>query len=196
MKDMTHEQLIRATYVVAKFKDPETAKLLTELAGRLDGALAAARTACLERDASVRAEIEWEKAMMQAVGEDGVGDVVTVIEQLKSDLTAMASENLTLKESTKNGVVEPHQMTSRGVSIGVKNVIVNRVISTPATDVFLAEVRKQGVIEFAAVMAAIHAECQAGGYFDRQVKVYAKAQELAESYLKQRHEEKTEGGVA
>lgn len=39
MKDMTHEQLIRATYVVAKFKDPETAKLLNELAGRLDCAL-------------------------------------------------------------------------------------------------------------------------------------------------------------
>ena len=50
--------------------------------------------------------------------------------------------------------------------------------------------RKQGVIEFAAAMAAIHAECQAGGYFDRQVKVYAKAQELAESYLKQRSGEK------
>lgn len=59
------------------------------------------------------------------------------------------------------------------------------------TDAFLAETRAQGVIEFAAVMAAMHAECQAGGYFDRQVKVYAKAQELAESYLKQRYGEKT-----
>lgn len=59
------------------------------------------------------------------------------------------------------------------------------------TDAFLAEIRKQGVIEFAAAMAALHAECQAGGYFDRQVKVYAKAQELAESYLKQRCGEQT-----
>lgn len=59
------------------------------------------------------------------------------------------------------------------------------------TDAFLAEIRKQGVIEFAAAMAAIHADCQAGGYFDRQVKVYAKAQELAESYLKQRCGEQT-----
>lgn len=84
MKDMTHEQLIRATYVVAKFKDQETAKLLTELAGRLDCALVAARAACLERDSSVRAEIEWEKAMMQAVGEDGVDDVVQAIENLKA----------------------------------------------------------------------------------------------------------------
>ncbi|WP_313064096.1 hypothetical protein [Atlantibacter hermannii] len=84
MKDMTHEQLIRATYVAAKYENPQTAKLLNELAGRLDCALVAARTACLERDASVRAEIEWEKAMMQSVGEDGVDDVVLAIEKLKS----------------------------------------------------------------------------------------------------------------
>ncbi|QFH71048.1 hypothetical protein FR762_15545 [Enterobacter sp. E76] len=84
MKDMTHKQLIRATYVAAKYESAQTAQLLTELAGRLDGALAAARTACLERDASVRAEIEWEKAMMQAVGEDGIADVVSAIEKLKT----------------------------------------------------------------------------------------------------------------
>lgn len=85
MKDMSNEQLIRAAYVVAKLESAQTAQLLTELAGRLDGALIAARTACLERDASVRAEIEWEKAMMQAVGEDGVGDVVLAIEALKAE---------------------------------------------------------------------------------------------------------------
>lgn len=49
MKDMTNEQLIRATYVVAKFKDPETAKLLNELAGRLECVLVAVCTACEER---------------------------------------------------------------------------------------------------------------------------------------------------
>ncbi len=84
MKDMTHEQLIRATYVAAKYENPKTAQLLTELAGRLDCALVAARTACLERDAAVRAEIEWETAMRQAVGEDGVDDVVLAIEKLKA----------------------------------------------------------------------------------------------------------------
>lgn len=84
MKDMTHEQLIRATYVAAKYENPKSAQLLTELAGRLDCALVAARTACLERDAAVRAEIEWETAMRHAVGEDGVDDVVSAIEALKS----------------------------------------------------------------------------------------------------------------
>ncbi|RSB62780.1 hypothetical protein EGT71_09060 [Atlantibacter subterranea] len=97
MKDMTHKQLIRAAYVVAKLESAQTAQLLTELAGRLDGALVAARTACLERDASVRAEIEWEKAMMQAVGEDGVGDVVQKIEKLKAERDALAVENGEMK---------------------------------------------------------------------------------------------------
>lgn len=210
MKNMTHKQLIRATYGVAKYKDPETAHLLTELAGRLDCALVAASTACLERDSSVRAEIEWEKAMMQAVGEDGVGDVVLAIEKLKAGRDALAAENgqmlrlLTdISENHLEYLFEGEDCTMAGVPLDYVteiNAYVSRDVEAEnpfmATDAFLSEVRKQGVIEFAAAMAAIHAECQAGGYFDRQVKVYAKAQELAESYLKQRHEEKTEGGVA
>nr|WP_236651823.1 hypothetical protein [Atlantibacter hermannii] len=152
MKDMTHEQLIRATYVAAKYENPKTAQLLTELAGRLNCALIAARTACAERATAMKAEIEWETAMRQATGADSVDDVVSVIDQLKSDLTAMASENLTLKESTKNGVIEPHQMTSRGVSVGVKNVIVNREIKTPATDAFLAEVLASAIPEGCAIV--------------------------------------------
>ncbi|WP_313072741.1 hypothetical protein [Atlantibacter hermannii] len=99
MKDMSNEQLIRAAYVVAKLENPQTAQLLTELAGRLDGALAAARTACAERAAAMNAEIEWEKAMMQAVGEDGVGDVVLAIEKLKAGRDALAAENAGLKQN-------------------------------------------------------------------------------------------------
>ncbi|MDU1952014.1 MAG: hypothetical protein E6750_11525 [Atlantibacter hermannii] len=212
MNDMTHEQLIRATYVVAKYKDPETAKLLNELAERLDCALVAARTACLERDAAVRAEIEWETAMRQAVGEDGVDDVVVAIEKLKAERSALAAENLALKSSFKPDVIPEEAVeaftetaildhdwndTSEWSWVENDTDVIRAVLDampvpeTPITDSFLAEVRKQGVIEFAAAMASIHAECQAGGYFDRQVKVYAKAQELAESYLKQRSGEQT-----
>ncbi|WP_313708048.1 hypothetical protein [Atlantibacter hermannii] len=211
MKDMTHEQLIRATYVVAKYENPKTAQLLTELAGRLDCALAATRTACRERDAAVRAEIEWETAMRQAVGEDGVDDVVVAIEKLKAERSALAAENLALKSSFKPDVIPEeaveaftetaildHDWNDSSEWSWVENDtdVIRAVLDampvpeTPITDSFLAEVRKQGVIEFAAAMAAIHAECQAGGYFDRQVKVYAKAQELSESYLKQRSGEK------
>lgn len=205
MKDMTHEQLIRATYVVAKFKDPETAKLLNELAGRLDCALVAARTACLERDASVRAEIEWEKAMRQAVGEDGIDDVVLAIEKLKARRDALVAENgqmlrllTNIRENHLEYLSEGEDCMMAGVPLDYVseiNAYVARDVEAEnpfmTTDAFLAEIRKQGVIEFAAAMAAIHAECQAGGYFDRQVKVYAKAQELAESYLKQRCGEQT-----
>ncbi|TSJ59570.1 hypothetical protein FND52_03835 [Atlantibacter subterranea] len=217
MKEMTHKQLIRATYVVAKFKDSETAQLLTELAGRLDYALAAARTACAERATAMNAEIEWETAMQKATGEDNVDDVVLAIEKLKAGRGALAAEKLALKSSFKPDVIPEEAVeaftetaildhdwndTSEWSWVENDTDVIRAVLDamsvpeTPVTDSFLAEVRKQGVIEFAAAMAAIHAECQKGGYFDRQVKVYAKAQELAESYLKQRHEEKTEGGVA
>lgn len=59
---------------------------------------------------------------------------------------------------------------------------------TPATDRIYVAAEARGVRQFAAAMAAQHAKCQAGGYFDRQVKVYGKAQELAESYLMQLRE--------
>ncbi|MDA3133597.1 hypothetical protein [Atlantibacter subterraneus] len=155
MKDMSNEQLIRATYVTAKYENPQTAQLLTELAGRLDGALAAARTACLERDAAVRAEIEWEKAMMQAVGEDGVGDVVSVIEKLKAERDALAAENgqmlrlLTdISENHLEYLSEGEDCMMAGVPLDYVseiNAYVSRDVEAEnpfkATDAFLAEVR-------------------------------------------------------
>lgn len=62
---------------------------------------------------------------------------------------ALAAENLALKEALKNGVVEKHKQTSNGITIGVKNVIVQREIETPATDSFLADVRSSGLDEMA-----------------------------------------------
>ncbi|WP_312330286.1 hypothetical protein [Atlantibacter hermannii] len=97
MKDMTHKQLIRATYVAAKYESAQTAQLLTELAGRLDGTLAAARTACAERTTAMNAKIEWETAMQKATGEDNVDDVVQKIEKLKAERDALAVENRELK---------------------------------------------------------------------------------------------------
>ena len=109
MKNMTNEQLIRATYVVAKYENPRRRRnCLTELAGRLDCALVAARTACLERDAAVRAEIEWETAMRQAVGEDGVDDVVLAIEKLKAalDVQSARSEALAAENAAKTEFIQ------------------------------------------------------------------------------------------
>lgn len=66
--------------------------------------------------------------------------------------------------------------------------VLKAAMETPATDSIYAAAEARGVRQFAAAMAAQHAKCQAGGYFDRQVKVYGKAQELAESYLMQLRE--------
>lgn len=61
---------------------------------------------------------------------------------------ALAAENLALKDAMKNGVVEKHQQTSYGITIGVKNVIVQREIDTPATDAWVNEQRAMGVEMF------------------------------------------------
>ncbi|WP_312582951.1 hypothetical protein [Atlantibacter hermannii] len=66
---------------------------------------------------------------------------------------ALAAENLALKDAMKNGVVEKHQQTSHGITIGVKNVIVQREIDTPATDTWVNEQRALGVEMFALMYA-------------------------------------------
>ncbi|WP_053092195.1 hypothetical protein [Pantoea vagans] len=48
-------------------------------------------------DACMQAEIVWEKAMMAAIGEDGVGCVVKAIAALKAERDALAAENAALK---------------------------------------------------------------------------------------------------
>lgn len=63
---------------------------------------------------------------------------------------ALATENLALKDTLKNGVVEKHHQTSHGITIGVKNVIVQHEIDTPATDAWVNEQRAMGVELFAA----------------------------------------------
>ncbi|WP_312954288.1 hypothetical protein [Atlantibacter hermannii] len=173
MNDMTHEQLIRATYVAAKYENPKTAQLLTELAGRLDCALVAARTACLERDAAVRAEIEWETAMRQAVGEDGVDDVVLAIEKLKAalDVQSARSEALAAKlndvcaenaaligfdadEFSYNGPYQPDDA-------------VLEKLKTPATDAWVKEQRAAGRVEGVNFAAARLAAAFNHGFIDK-----------------------------
>lgn len=157
MKDMTHEQLIRATYVVAKYENPKTAQLLTELAGRLDCALVAARTACLERDSAVRAEVEWETAMRQAVGEDGVDDVVLAIEKLKAglDVQSARSDALAVKltdvcaenAALKKFIREKCFVVPDGASCFAEadECAEKKMPETPATDVWVNEQRAVGV---------------------------------------------------
>ena len=157
MKNMTNEQLIRATYVVAKYENPKTAQLLTELAGRLDCALVAARTACLERDAAVRAEIEWETAMRQAVGEDGVDDVVLAIEKLKAALDvqsarsdALAAENVVIIYLARTFADRADEYKSSMFGYRVSESVdeLNNAGSKEFTDAAIASLRAEGVEMF------------------------------------------------
>ncbi|HAT7495366.1 TPA: hypothetical protein ACGASP_003095 [Raoultella ornithinolytica] len=118
---------------------------------------------------------------------------------LQDHLRQLAAENVTmlhlLTEISENHV-EYFSDGEDGMFAGVPldyvseiNMYASRDVNAenpfPATDSIYAAAEARGVRKFAAAMAAQHARCQAGGYFDRQVKVYAKAQELAESYLMQ-----------
>ncbi|WP_353614808.1 hypothetical protein [Mangrovibacter phragmitis] len=56
---------------------------------------------------------------------------------------------------------------------------------TPLTDEAITAIRAEGVGMFAEEMAAQHTKLQSGGYFDRQVAIYGKVSELAESFATQ-----------
>ncbi|HGY5183058.1 hypothetical protein [Citrobacter sp. RHBSTW-00881] len=63
---------------------------------------------------------------------------------------------------------------------------------TPTTDAAIAALRAEGVAMFAAEMSAEHKKLQSGGYFDRQVLIYAKVSDMAESFARQLRESKGE----
>ncbi|WP_313471736.1 hypothetical protein [Atlantibacter hermannii] len=81
---------------------------------------------------------------------------------------ALAAENLALKEGLKNGVVEKHQQTSYGITIGVKNVIVQRETETPATDTWVNGQRTIGRVEGVNFAAARLAAAFNHGFIDKQ----------------------------
>ena len=93
---MSNKVLIAAGHEFARHMSSDTpiidiAKMVTRLASQLDVTTAALRQAkaqfesqSLELKAAFAAEIEWEKAMMQAIGADGIADVVSAIERLKA----------------------------------------------------------------------------------------------------------------
>lgn len=106
---MNNKELVAAGHEFARHMSSDTpiidiAKMVTRLASQLDVTTAALRQAnaqlesqSLELKAAVAAEIDWEKSMMQAVGADGIADVVSAIEKLKADGAALAAENAALR---------------------------------------------------------------------------------------------------
>lgn len=63
---------------------------------------------------------------------------------------------------------------------------------TPAIAAAFSSLRAEGVDMFAAEMSAQHTKLQSGGYFDRQVLIYAKVSDMAESFARQLRESKGE----
>ncbi|HFO0258571.1 TPA: hypothetical protein ACHIDA_004877 [Raoultella ornithinolytica] len=162
---------------------------------RIDALVTEVEKLRAERDASLNAESAWEKTMMEVCGEDGPASVAseiralkalrdTAMQALKSQVELLAAENVGLKDC----VVKHSPAVEHWNSWADTEDKILSAPETPATDSIYAAAEERGVRQFAAAMAAQHAKCQAGGYFDRQVKVYGKAQELAESYLMQPRE--------
>lgn len=164
---LNNKELVAVGYQFAKALSSNTpiidmAKMFTRLAERLDCTTAALREMTKQRDA-LGAENAALKKAEPAPFSKLMMEVLDAYESGAEDVPELAM--LSAYTKLRDG------------------------IKTPATDGFLADVRAQGVARFAAEMGAIHDKCQAGGYFDRQVQVYGKAKELAESYLKHRSQE-------
>lgn len=137
---------------------------VAELATRLDCAL-------VRGDAHKQDVITWEKAMMEAIGEDGVGCVVKAINSLKAErdalqqkleetealmyamrhdmresrekMEAMLAENLALKNYIDGECYIESKRTGVYTCAGINKP------ETPATDAILSEVRADGVEMFA-----------------------------------------------
>ena len=170
MTDSTNnKELVAAGHQFARHMSSDTpiidiAKMVTRLASQLDVTTVALRQANaelksqkLELKASVAAEIEWEKTMMQAVGEDGIADVVSAIEKLKADGAALAAENAAMKTKGREVLKESayvyshyNQMVDHldGESVDGQTLHESQCViedETPATDAFIAYQQAIGI---------------------------------------------------
>jgi len=59
------------------------------------------------------------------------------------------------------------------------------VLRQPASEAAIVELKAQGVDLFAREMARTHAQCQAEGFFDRQIVVYDKFSSVATEFAQQ-----------
>lgn len=113
-------------------------------------------------------------------------DVQTaLVAQLTEQRDAVVADNAGLK-SALTAILQPGEAT---LSREHRAAAVT-AIETPATSAILNSLRAEGVEMFAAEMSAQHQKLQSGGYFDRQVVIYAKLSEPASSFARQLRESK------
>ncbi|MGL3999833.1 hypothetical protein ACR3LR_08440 [Pantoea eucalypti] len=150
LSDVKGKELVAAGHALANAIGMDTplieiAKMMAELATRLDCALVRGDELEKQRDMYRNAEVSWEKAMMEAIGEDGVGSVSRAIAELKAQRDALAAENAALARyfSASAGAVE-HWNSWADAD--------DKLASAPetaATDAYLNSVRAEGVEMFA-----------------------------------------------
>jgi|GEM_PF-6421941 len=98
-------ELIAIAHGIAdNFESPVT-ELLRELASRLECSIIRGDRYKKERDLYHNAEMTWEKAMMAAIGEDGIGSVTKEIEKLKAD-----KHELQQKLDAQGPFIQPHDL--------------------------------------------------------------------------------------
>lgn len=156
---MNNQELVAAGHECARHMSSDTpitdiAKMVTRLASQLDVTTAALHQAnerfesqSLELKASVAAEIEWEKAMMQSIGADGIADVVSAIQKLKTGGASLAAENAALK-SAKEIIRHLNVNREEANFCGIDDCYIDDAVTamiTPATDRFIAEQQAIGV---------------------------------------------------
>lgn len=159
LSDVKGKELVAAGHAFAKAMGMDTplieiAKMVAELATRLDCAL-------VRGDAHMQAEMVWEKAMMAAIGEDGVGCVVRAIAELKAQRDALAAENAALKEFTetigeiRTDLIGGGHGSAHRSDMQAGSAVLDTVsdafadIKTPATSAYLNSVRADAVESFA-----------------------------------------------
>lgn len=136
-------------------KDHE--EVVTFLATSLLAAQQKLDVAIKRGDACMQAGIVWEKAMMAAIGEDGVGCVVKAISALKAQRDALAAENAALKDLAElyaNSADELHSQITGLCESDCRRQCFEDCNKTPATDAYLNAIRAEGVIMFASKQLA------------------------------------------
>jgi len=108
-------------------------------------------------DAHKQGVITWEKSMMAAIGEDGVGSVTKAIAKLKAQRDALAAEVSAIREQAEDvyaaGYNHGHLNTVDGIAYAppVEDEFYHNAlqvmleVETPATDAYLNSVRAEAV---------------------------------------------------
>ncbi|GAL59781.1 hypothetical protein EV102420_23_00050 [Pseudescherichia vulneris NBRC 102420] len=194
-ESLNNKELIAVGHEFAKAMSSDTAiidiaKMMSRLAERLDCTTAALRETVKQRDASEQAERVWETTMMQACGEDGPKSVADKFASLEAKCAALTADNVARAEiigqlvwQYSSSGIKPVQKSLNPASALLFDAL--EVLRQPATEAAIVELKAQGVDLFAKEMARTHAQCQAGGFFDRQVVFYEKFQSVATAYAQQ-----------